>query len=80
MGNLVELRSRPMQINHESVEMLEETLAKAKAGEISEVAIAALLADGSCETQSTASDHFQQMIGAVGILHHRMIDECRGAE
>jgi hypothetical protein len=78
MTKLVSLDTRPKQINKETVEILEAYLVKAKSGVIEGVAIAAILPDGSSDTQSSSTDHFQRLIGAVAILQHRMIDECRG--
>lgn len=78
MSNLISLQTRGDKINAESVQILKEYLALAESGEIQAVAVAAVRSDSSSQTQSSSTDHFQTLIGAVAVLQHRMIDECRG--
>lgn len=78
MTNLVPLQTRGNKINAESVQILKDYLSLAESGEIQAVAIASVRQDGSSQTQSSSTDHFQTLIGAVAVLQHRMIDECRG--
>jgi hypothetical protein len=78
VSNLVSLQTRGNKINAESVQILKDYLALAESGEIQAVAVAAVRADSSSQTQSSSTDHFQTLIGAVAVLQHRMIDECRG--
>lgn len=75
--NVVALQTRQQRINAECVAMLRDFLALAEAGDIESVAIAALQPDGTAVTQASDGDHFPAMLGAVAILQHRMITECR---
>lgn len=77
MSKLVSLQTRGARINAESVAILKEYLAMAEAGEIQAVAVAGVRGDGSTQTQSSSTDHFQTLLGAVAVLQHRMIEECR---
>jgi hypothetical protein len=74
---LVALTTRGSKINAETVEILREYLSLAEAGELQAVAVAGVRPDGSSQTQSSSTDHFQTLIGAVAVLQHRMIEECR---
>ena len=80
MANLISLQTRGNKINAESVSILKEYLAMAESGEIQAVAVAAIRPDGSSQTQSSSTDHFQTLIGSVAVLQHRMIEECRGVD
>lgn len=73
MTTIVSLQTRPKAINAEVVKMLRELLAQAEAGDIEGLAYAAQLPNGSCLTESSTTDQFQRLIGAVAILQHDMI-------
>lgn len=77
---IVSLQTRPKAINAEVVKILRELLAQAEAGDIEGLAYAARLPNGSCDTGSSSTDYFQELVGAVAILQHRMIEEMRQEE
>lgn len=60
-------------VNMECVDILREWLIAAEAGNVVGIAIAIVEPDGKCVTTSSASNHFQAVLGALSILQHRMI-------
>lgn len=72
MTNVVELKTRPAEINESVVARIEEILAKAKQGEITAVAIAGVDLDGSISCSWSETDDFGRLLGSVARLLHRI--------
>lgn len=68
LGNVV-----PGQPNPEVVELLEEALEMAKRGEINSVGIVRLDAEGCANTAWTHKSQYFALMGAVSLLHHRLL-------
>lgn len=77
MADILSLKTFAAQTNEETIAMLREYLAMAERGEIVAAAVAAIEPSGASRSRCSASDHFQGLLGALTILQHRMIDECR---
>lgn len=75
MADIKLLKPLAKEANADAVEMLEELLKQAKAGDITGFAAAALLADRSAFTTWSSTEHWPSLIGAVAILHGRMITD-----
>lgn len=73
MAEIRELKSRNAQTNEQTIALLRAYLECAEGGEILAVAIAAVEPSGASRTQSSGSEHFQGLLGAVAILQHRML-------
>lgn len=74
MADIVKLATRPQLDNGELVALLEETLQRARAGEIVGVAIAALLADGNGQALAANCGDQIKLIGAVALLNHKLME------
>lgn len=62
----------------ESVEMLEEILARAKLGEVDSLFIVASFTSGKWADRVTPSADFPSLVGRVHIALQKVIDEFRG--
>lgn len=69
--NLVEIPSDPTP-NDEAIRILEETLAVARQGNVSAVALAVVYRDGSTGDAWSKPASLSTLIGAVGVLSHRL--------
>lgn len=67
-----QLVTRHEEISREVVSILEDYLEMAKQGEITSVAIAAVLSDGAVMHQASTTDQQPILLGAVTRLLHRM--------
>jgi hypothetical protein len=72
MSNLVELKTRPAEINASVIARLEEVLAEAREGKIAAVAIAGVYSDGSTAQVWSQTDDFGKLLGAVARLEYRI--------
>lgn len=72
MVEVVDLKTRKHAINESVVETLEEALKLARGGELVNVAIAGMTADGCAFAQWSRSDKFAEMLGAVARMQHRL--------
>lgn len=70
---LVTLDAEPPAVG--AVAMLQEMLRRVKQGEISSLAIAAVLRDGSGEQDWTYAPSAAALIGSVAVLQHQLIKE-----
>ncbi len=76
MAELRTLETRPAQIRQEVVDLLEQTLAEARRGEIASVAIAGVLADGATvRTRHSRSEHGPALLGATQVVGYRLLVE-----
>ena len=74
---IIKLVTSTREANQQTVDILTGLLEQAKSGEIVGFAYAAVLPDGSSQTQCTFTDNFQQLLGAMCILEFRMLSEAR---
>lgn len=73
---LVKLVSRPEQASNEVVRLLTDALERAKAGEISGVAIAGVCPDGSISTAWSFTDGGKWIaLGALENMKYRLLEE-----
>lgn len=75
MSALMELKTRPQQIQDDVIDKLENALAQARRGEIIGVAIAATSPDGAISVGYSQSDDIGRILGAVTYLQHRLCIE-----
>jgi len=74
MADLRVLAPRPAVIREEVVDLLEEALRDARAGNIASVAVAVVLADGmTVRTAHSRSDHHPALLGSVALLQDRLL-------
>ena len=73
MADVVSLKTFASVTNEQAIAILRDYLAMAERGEIVAVAIAAIEPNGSSRVQSSSSDHFQGMLGALAILQYQMV-------
>lgn len=69
---VVELKTRPAVVVASVIERLEEVLERARAGEISAVAIATVYSDGGAGCSWSETDNYWTMLGSISRLQHRM--------
>jgi len=75
MAELRVLRTWPVQVRDDVVKILEETLQRAKNGEIASIGIAAVGADRlSVHTRFSKTDCGPSQIGAAAILLNRLVE------
>ena len=75
MADLRVLEPRPARIQGEVVEILEEALEQARRGELSCVAIAAVLADGmTARTVFSRTEYKPALLGSIALMQARVID------
>ena len=73
MAELRVLETRPDAARRGVVELLEETLARAVAGEIQSVAIAFVEPSGTVKRSWSDTDNIGSLFGVVGWLHHSLL-------
>lgn len=72
MAELRAIETRPAKIQSAVVDMLSDALEKAKAGNVTSLAMVMVLAEGGIETVVSPSDDFYHMLGAVTQLLFNM--------
>jgi hypothetical protein len=77
--SVVKAPTIPERTRAETVEILEEVLKAAKAGEVSEVVIIALSPNGEWRELATATTSVAEWIGRLKILESDWIDEYKAA-
>lgn len=73
MADIHELKPRAKVLNEQTIKLAKHLLEEAEAGNIVSIAYAAVRDDGSTDTATSASDSFTQVLGAIDILHFRML-------
>lgn len=83
MGDIHELKTRPLAVQEDVVARLTEALEMAKRGEIAAVAIAMVHPDGGAGHMWSGGDHFASTLGAIARLQYVFnqnqdgCDQCR---
>ena len=72
MSNVVEIKTRPVEVIESVITRLEEVLAEARAGKIVAVAIAGVDLDGSISCAWSESDDIGKLLGSVTRLQFRI--------
>ena len=81
MSNVVNLAGEPASIadTADLVELLDELLARARAGSITAMGMAFVNGDGSISTRWAGGDQSIPMIAAISMLHHEFLSVMGGA-
>ena len=74
--SIINLVTKQNEISAEAIEMLESALERAKRGEVVAVAIATTNLDGSFTTGHSRSEFIAPLIGALSVLHARLVRQC----
>lgn len=69
---VVELKTRPVEVVESVVERLESTLAMAREGKITSLAIAMVESGGETSCCWSETDDFGRLLGSIARLQHRM--------
>lgn len=72
MSNIVELKTRPAEVNESVIARLEEALTEAREGKIACVALAFMNQDGSIGSSWSETDNFPVLLGSIARLMHRI--------
>jgi hypothetical protein len=70
-GKVVRLIPPSAQTAKSVIEMLEEALRRAEAGDIASAALCYTTKDGGVGTGFSDADHFGALLGAIGLLQYR---------
>lgn len=75
MSNLRVLTTSNQNNNESCIEILKEILEEAEQGQVTAIAVVYTRLDRSVVTQSSDTENFPGLIGALEILKHRMLTE-----
>lgn len=75
MAEIRTLETRPMAVQKDVIELAEDLLARAKAGEIVELAATMVLPDGAVGTAWAGGGDYHRMLGGIETLRFRMMME-----
>jgi hypothetical protein len=75
VSTVVELKTRPVEVNENVVETLRHALAQAEAGQIKAVAVVGIMPDMSVMTAASSNDCLPSLVGALAILQHRLLND-----
>ena len=71
-GKIVELKTRPREVNQSIIEVLEAVLQEAREGCVAEVAIALVRPNGAANTSWSETDNAAALVGAITLCANRL--------